>query len=457
MKKINPHLHPGQLEACMSQRANFEAIFDSMSDGLFVINNESVIAECNKAFSKITGRSKKDVLNHNFKEVFCQKPKCGLNTAVLKTLRTEKPRRDEPIEIIRKDGSKLPAVFSTSILRNQKGKNTGIVVLLRDITLVSELQKKLEERYHFHNLIGKNHRIQEIYKLIEEVAESDVTVLIQGESGTGKELVANAIHYQSSRSGGPFVRVSCAALAESLLETELFGHVKGAFTGAHRDKIGRFELAHNGTIFLDEISEIGPAVQVKLLRVLQEKEIERVGDYKPIKIDARIIAATNKDLRQLMNTGKFREDLFYRLNVVSINLPPLRQRKDDISLLVEHFIRKFNKQYHKKIKGVSHETLDILMENDWEGNIRELENAIEHAFVKSHSSVIISQDIPHEVRAAKCLHFPDREKKSTIDYQTLLGTLQESGWNQSKAARKLGINRITIWRNIKKYHIEVPA
>jgi len=455
MKKDN--LHPGQLEACMSQRANFEAIFDSMSEGLFVINNESVVTECNKAFTKITGRSKKEVLNRNFKEVFCRKPKCGLNTAVLKTLRTEKPRRDEPIEIIRKDGSKLPAVFSTSILRSKKGKKTGIVVLLRDITLVSELQKKLEERYQFHNLIGKNHRIQEIYTLIEEVAESDVTVLIQGESGTGKELVANAIHYQSSRSEGPFVRVSCAALAESLLETELFGHVKGAFTGAYRDKLGRFEHANNGTIFLDEISEMGPAVQVKLLRVLQEKEIERVGDYKPIKIDTRIIAATNKDLRQLMNTGKFREDLFYRLNVVSINLPPLRQRKDDISLLVEHFIKKFNKQYNKKIKGLSQETLDILMENDWEGNIRELENVIEHAFVKSHSSIIISQDIPHEIRESKCLHFPDREKKSTIDYQTLLRTLQESGWNQSKAARKLGINRITIWRNIKKHNIEIPT
>ena len=263
-------------------------------------------------------------------------------------------------------------------------------MLLRDITLVSELQKKLEERYHFHNLIGKNHRVQEIYKLIEEVAESDVTVLIQGESGTGKELVANAIHYQSSRTRGPFVKVSCAALAESLLETELFGHVKGAFTGAHRDKMGRFELAHNGTIFLDEISEIGPAVQVKLLRVLQEREIERVGDYKPIKIDTRIIVATNKDLRHLMNTGKFREDLFYRLNVVAIDLPPLRQRRDDIPLLVEHFIQEFNKRYNKDIKGISHETLDILMENDWEGNIRELENVIEHAFVKSHASVIIS-------------------------------------------------------------------
>jgi len=449
--------HNGQLEACLAQKDTYEAIFNSMSDGLFVINNESIITECNRAFTKITGFTQNEVLNRDFKAVFCQEPICGLNIAVVKTIKTEKPNKDEPIEIIKKDGSKIPALFSTSILRNQGGKSTGIVVLLRDVTQVSELQKKLEDRYHFHNLIGKNNRMQEIYRLIEEVAESDVTVLIQGESGTGKELVANAIHYQSSRSGGPFVAVSCAALAESLLESELFGHVKGAFTGAHRDRVGRFELANKGTIFLDEIAEVGPTVQVKLLRVLQEKEIERVGDYKPIKVDTRVIAATNRDLRQLMNRGKFREDLFYRLNVVSINLPPLRQRRDDIPLLVEHFMEKFKKQYKKKVKGITHETLDILMENDWEGNVRELENAIEHAFIKSHTYMIMPQDIPHEVRVAKCLHFPDRGNRGTLDYQTLLDTLKESGWNRSKAARKLGVNRITIWRNIKKYHIEIPA
>ena len=455
MRKIR--CYPEKFEACLAQKANYEAIFNSMSDGLFVINNDSIITECNKAFTKITGFTQNEVLNRNFKEVFCQEPICGLNIAVVKTIKTGKSSRDEPIEIIKKDGSKIPALFSTSILRNQGGKNIGIIVLLRDVTQVSELQKKLEDRYHFHNLIGKNHRMQEIYGLIEEVAESDVTVLIQGESGTGKELVANAIHYQSSRSGGPFVTVSCVALAESLLESELFGHVKGAFTGAHRDRAGRFELANKGTIFLDEIGEVGPAVQVKLLRVLQEKEIERVGDYKPIKVDTRIIAATNRDLRQLMNRGKFREDLFYRLNVVSIDLPPLRQRRDDIPILVEHFMEKFKKQYKKRIKGISHEALDILMENDWEGNVRELENAIEHAFIKSHTPMILPQDIPHEVRAAKCLHFPDRQNKETLDYQTLLDTLKESGWNQSKAARKLGVNRITIWRNIKKYHIAIPA
>jgi len=254
-----------------------------------------------------------------------------------------------------------------------------------------------------------------------------------------------------------FVKVSCAVLAETLLESELFGHVKGAFTGAIRDKKGRFELAEKGTIFLDEIGEVGPAAQVKLLRVLQEKEIERVGEYKPTKVDTRVIAATNKDLKALLNTGKFREDLFYRLNVVSINLPPLRERGDDIPLVVNHFIKKFNKQYKKKIKGISHETRDILMENDWGGNIRELENTIEHAFVKSHSSIITPHDIPHEVRIAKCLHLPNQEKKEALDYQSLLDALKKSGWNQSKAARKLRVNRITIWRNIKKYGIDIPA
>ncbi len=453
----NIKLHPQGLGHCLAQKANYEAIFDSMSDGLFIINNEYVITECNKPFTKITGFTKSEIINRNFREVFCKEPVCGIHLAVERTIKTGKARKDEPIEIIRKDGTRIPAIFSTSILKDREGKKTGIVVLLRDVALVSELHKRLRDRYHFHNLIGKNHRMQEIYKLIEEVAETDATVLIQGESGTGKELVANAIHYQSPRARGPFVAVSCAVLAESLLESELFGHVKGAYTGAHRDKKGRFELANKGTIFLDEIAEVGPAVQVKLLRVLQEKEIERVGEYKPIKVDTRVIAATNKDLRQLINVGKFREDLFYRLNVISIKLPPLRKRKEDIPLLVDHFVKKFNKQYKKKIRGVSQATMDILMENDWKGNIRELENAIEHAFVRCHSSIITPEEIPHEVRIAKCTHLPSSVKKESLDYQKLINALKESGWNQSRAARKLGVNRITIWRNIKKYHITIPT
>jgi len=449
-------LHPGELEGCLAQKANYEAIFDGMSDGLFIINNEYLITQCNKPFLKITGFTKTDVLNRNFRDVFCKESICGIHLAAEKTIKTGKARKDEPIEIIRKDGEKISALFTTSILRNQEGNNTGIVVLLRDVTAVSELHKRLEDRYHFHNLIGKNHRMQEIYTLIEDVAETDATVLIQGESGTGKELVASAIHYQSPRSGGPFVKVSCAVLAEALLESELFGHVKGAFTGAIRDKKGRFESAEKGTIFLDEIGEVGSAVQVKLLRVLQEKEIERVGEYRPTKVNCRVIAATNKDLKGMINMGNFREDLFYRINVVSIELPPLRERRDDIPLLLDHFIKKYNKTYKKTIKGVSQETLNILMENDWEGNIRELENAIEHAFVKSHSSIITPQDLPHEVKIARCIHLPN-QKKEALDYQMLLNVLKESGWNQSKAARKLGVNRITIWRAIRKYNITIPA
>ena len=454
MKKLK--LHPGQLEGCLAQKANYEAIFDSMSDGLFIINNEHVITQCNEPFLRITGFTKAEVLNRNFRDVFCKEPVCGIHLSVEKTIKTGKAQKDEPIEVIRKDAMKTPALFSTSILRNQEGQNTGIVVLLRDVTAVSELHKRLEDRYHFHNLIGKNHRMQEIYALIEDVAETDATVLIQGESGTGKELVANAIHYQSHRSGGPFIKVSCAALAESLLESELFGHVKGAFTGAIRDKKGRFELANKGTIFLDEIGEVGTGVQIKLLRVLQEKKIERVGEYKPIKVNTRVIAATNKNLKELINTGNFREDLFYRLNVVSIELPPLRERRDDIPLLIDYFIKKFNKAYKKTIKGVSQEAFNILIENDWEGNVRQMENAIEHAFVKSHSPIIIPQDLPHEVRIAQCIHLPN-SKKEALDHQMLLNALEESGWNQSKAARKLGVNRITIWRNIRKYNITVPA
>jgi PAS domain S-box-containing protein len=449
---------PATLEECLIQKNNYESIFNSMNEGLFIVNYDNRIVTCNDSFIKITGLKKQDVLNKNFVSVFCQRPTCGLSIAVSTTLKTGNPCTNEATEIICKDGRKIPVVLSTSVLRDAKGSPSGIVILIHDESLVNELKGKLEVKYCFHNIIGKNHRMQEVYRLIEDLSATDATVLIQGESGTGKELVAHAIHYHSVRSKGPLVKVSCAALTESLLESELFGHVKGAFTGAYRDTVGRFQRANHGTIFLDEIGDVGPSIQVKLLRVLQEREIERVGDSTPFKVDVRVIAATNKNLKDLVREGRFREDLFYRLNVIAIDLPSLRERKDDIPLLVEYFIKKFNALYNKNIKGISHEALQLLMDYDWEGNIRELEHAIEHSFIKTHSNYLVPEDFPHELKKITTVQRKSSSQPTEprINYNYLLNILKETGWNQSKAARKIGINRVTLWRNMKKYQIKKP-
>lgn len=322
-------------------------------------------------------------------------------------------------------------------------------------------------------IIGHDPKVEEIYRMISLAADADVNVLIQGDSGTGKELVADAIHELSYRKNNPFVKVNCAALSETLLESELFGHIKGSFTGAYKDKTGKFEQANGGTIFLDEIGEISQALQVKLLRVLQEKTIEKVGDNKPVKVDMRIVAATNKDLRELIRKNIFREDLFYRLNVFNIVMPPLRERHLDIPMLIEFFVEKFNRSTLKNIKGVSRDALKILMEYPWPGNIRELQNAIEHAFVLVQGNLIEIEDLPEEIRkgrhAASLKEIGDKQnndlsasvyyaeifRKSKsgrlkINKEQLKGVLEMHDWNQSKTADYLGISRVALWKKMKK-------
>ena len=322
-------------------------------------------------------------------------------------------------------------------------------------------------------IIGHDPKVEEIYRMISLAADADVNVLIQGESGTGKELVADAIHELSARKNKPFVKVNCAALSETLLESELFGHVKGSFTGAYKDKTGKFEQAEGGTIFLDEIGEISQALQVKLLRVLQEKTIEKVGDNKPVKVDMRIMAATNKDLRELIQKNIFREDLFYRLNVFNIVMPPLRERHLDIPVLIEFFVEKFNRSTSKNLKGVSRDALKLLMDYLWPGNIRELQNAIEHAFVLVRGNLIDVEDLPEEIRkgrlAATFKETADRQNNDLsasvyyaeifrknksgrlkINMEQLKGVLEMHDWNQSKTADYLGISRVALWKKMKK-------
>ena len=366
-------------------------------------------------------------------------------------IKTNKQVLDRELQIIRKDGKVLDVAVNASVLVDDLGNPIGGVETFRDISRIKILTKELTGRYEFRNIIGKSKQMQEIYQLIEDITDSDSTVLIEGESGTGKELIANAIHYHSKRRNNPFIKISCSSFSETLLESELFGHVKGAFTGAVKEKPGRFELADKGTIFLDEIGEASPNVQVKLLRVLQERKFERVGGTQTITVEIRIIAATNRDLKNEIEKGKFREDLFYRLNIIPITLPALRNRKEDISLLTDHFISKYNIIMSKNIKGISGSALDMIEMYDYPGNIRELENAIEYAYNRCKGKIIKSDMLPVNIRrtvATGTKEFGNNSEKTQI-----LNALDICKWNNIKAAKLLNMSRTTLWRKMKKYNI----
>lgn len=314
----------------------------------------------------------------------------------------------------------------------------------------------MRERHQFQNIIGRSKKMQDTYRLLEDLANLETTVLITGESGTGKELVARALHYSGQRAFKPFVTVSCSALAESLLESELFGHVRGAFTGAIRDKQGRFQAANGGTILLDEIGDISPLIQLKLLRVLQEKEFERVGESTPQKVDVRVIASTNKDLKEKVRRGEFRQDLYYRLKVVEVSLPPLRERLEDLPLLVDHFCRSFNDRFKKNIEGISSEVLGRFMDYPWPGNVRELEHVMEHAFVLCYGGVITLEHLPPEIRdyeRTEKMAGQEIPTQGSNGAQEILDALNKAHWNKTKAARLLGISRRTIYRKICLYQI----
>jgi DNA-binding NtrC family response regulator len=312
------------------------------------------------------------------------------------------------------------------------------------------LSKALEKRYSFGNLLGKNSRMQEIYELISDISSTDSTVLIQGESGTGKELIARAIHFNSHRKAKPFVIANCSAYSQNLLESELFGHEKGAFTGAIRRKTGRFEMAHGGTIFLDEIGEVSPPTQILLLRVLQDHRFERVGGEETLEVDVRVIAATNKNLTEEMKKGTFREDLYYRLNVIPILVPPLRERKDDISLLTLHFLKKFSYDKGKEVTDLSPEVMEILLSHSWPGNVRELENVMEHATIIAKGNKILPKDLPQYLIQKP---LPTQQLVSLQDYEKslILKTLEETNWNKHQASKKLKINRSTLYGKMKRY------
>jgi transcriptional regulator with PAS, ATPase and Fis domain len=363
----------------------------------------------------------------------------------------------------------LPVIKNARVVRDQNQQIIGVVETVTDLSEISRARQEAEEalirlgeKHRLDNLIGKSHEMQKVFAAINAAAASDATILIVGESGTGKELVAGAIHQRSTRTTYPLIVVNCSALTESLLESELFGHVKGAFTGATHNRTGRFEEADGGTVFLDEIGEISPYIQVKLLRVLQEREIERVGDSKTRKVNIRIMAATNRDLYSRVQEGHFRDDLYYRLKVFPIVLPPLKTRKDDIPLLTRHFIDRQNRKTGKNIKGISQYAMRVFLDHSWPGNVRELENAIEHAFVLCNRDQIEISDLPLEIRQPGDECSPGAIAGAAarkvrigrdLSKEELMELLETNDWNKAAVARQLGVSRTAVWKYMKKWEI----
>lgn len=436
----------------------FNVILNSIADGVFTTDNEGKITFINKAAEEITGFSSKEAIGHFCFDIF-RADICQTRCALKETLKTKKEITNLPVTILNKEGKKIPISISTAVLKNEKGQITGGVETFRDLSTIEELKKELSQKYTLGDIISKNHKIHEIFNILPNIAESDSTVLIQGASGTGKELFAKAIHDLSRRKDKPFIKVNCGALPDTLLESELFGYVKGAFTDAKKDKPGRFALANEGTIFLDEVGDMSPSLQVKLLRVLQEKEFEPLGSTSPKKTDVRIIAATNKDLPRLVNEGKFRDDLFYRLNVVKIELPLLRERREDIPLLIDAFVQKFNAKMGKQVNGLSDEVLRLLLRYDYPGNVRELENIIEHAFVLCRGDRIDIDCLPKELtgiqeKISPPLSVQGERPIEIAEAEIIEKTLRKYDGNRLKTASELGMDRTTLWRKMKKYGLK---
>lgn len=444
------------------------AILESISDGVFSVDHNWKISSFNRAAEQITGIERSDALGRYCSEVF-RSSLCGDQCALRETLQTGKPIIDKSCYFINSKGKKVSVTLSTAVLKDHQGNIMGGAETFRDVSEIEILKKQLSKQTKSGSLISQSQSMQAVITMIDAVAETSTTVLITGETGTGKELTARSLHQLSPRNALPFIAVNCAALPENLLESTLFGHVKGAFTGAHENKQGYFARAASGTLFLDEIGDISPALQVRLLRVLQEREFEPVGSNKPQKTDARIITATNKDLLDLVAQGKFREDLYYRLNVIKITLPSLAQRVEDIPFLVDHFITRFNQLHKKSIKGISPEALQHLQSYPWPGNIRELENSIERACVLSKSSYIQLNCFPFAVTASLLPEKTEHEIQDSLGSNNLgsqsLGSSRDESErqmiiealknNHSKisTAKALGIHKTTLFRKMKKYNI----
>ncbi len=437
--------------------SNHDIILDSINEGVFTVDLDWKITSFNAAAQKITGIPREQAMGRLCYEVL-RANVCETNCALGHTFSSGNPIINSTAHIIDQKGRQVPIRLSTEILRDEKGEIVGGVDTFQDLSHIEQLQKQLEARYSYEDIIGRSSTMLELFSILPRIAESNSTVLLEGASGTGKELFAKAIHNLSPRKNKRFVGVNCAALPDTLLESELFGFKAGAFTDAKRDKPGRFAMADGGTIFLDEIADMSPAMQVKLLRVLQERVMEPLGSLEPVKVDTRVIAATNRDLSEMVKNGTFREDLYYRICVIHMILPELKQRREDIPLLVDHMIYKYNRLQNKDIIGVSDEVISILINYDFPGNIRELENIIEQAFVLCRGGIIEMQHLPMELRPDTVSAFGELGSLSleSMEKQFIIEALQRHQGHRKQAAQDLGINVSTLYRKIKALNIEVP-
>ena len=443
-------------------------IVETMHGGLAIIDPDGRIMMINKALEVMTGYTRNEIIGKH-----CTIFQCDACDVIRKSggrqwcalfEHPEGKRERIPCDIIRKDGLIVPVLKNAVILKDKRGNIIGAVETLIDLSEIEKRNRKIEElsrrlpfQERFYGMVGQSYAMQRVYQLIEKAARSQAPVIIYGESGTGKELAAHAIHQLSDRSEEPFIQLNCAALNESLLESELFGHVKGAFTGAYRHRTGRFEAANRGAIFLDEIAEMPVTTQTKLLRVLENKQLERVGDHTPIPVDVRIISATNQNLPDMVQTKRFREDLFFRISVIPIHLPPLRERMDDLAPLTDMQIRELANRSGKRISGISKSALDLMLAYPWPGNVRELKSALEFAFVVAESGPLLPDHLPNHILYPA--HRVERHAASasigTPEKQALIAALQKAGGNRSETARILGVTRATVWNRIRKYGLTV--
>ncbi len=434
-----------------------DVILDSINEGVFTVDLQWRITAFNRAAEKITGVKRADAIGKSCCDVF-HADICEKDCALRRTFENGKPIVNATAHIITRQGRRVPIRISTAILKDDSRRVIGGVETFQDLSQVEQLQKQLEGRFTFEDIVGRSPAMRSLFDLLPQISASSSSVLIEGPSGTGKELFARAIHNLSPRRKKPFVAVNCAALPDTLLESELFGYKAGAFTDARRDKAGRFVLADGGTLFLDEIGDISPALQVRLLRVLQERLVEPLGSVRPVPVDVRVVAATNKELAKLVREGKFRDDLFYRVRVVHLQLPGLRQRREDIPLLVDHLVAKFNRLQGKDIAGLAVEAMARLMEHDFPGNVRELENIIEQAFVLCRAGIIELHHLPPELRPGPGSPTEAVAPMSLQAMEKLMITeiLRRYHGDRRRASRDLGINPSTLYRKIKSLGIDVP-
>lgn len=435
-----------------------EIILESISDGVFTVDYDWRIMSFNRAAENITGISRTEAIGKYCWEVF-RSNMCERDCALRRTMKEGKSFVNTSTYIINSDKKRIPIITSTSLLRDENGNVLGGVEIFRDLSLVEELRKELGDRFQMGDMISRSPSMLEIFKILPQVADSGSTVLIQGETGTGKELLARAIHDLSSRKNKPFVGINCGAIPDTLLESEFFGYKAGAFTNAVKDKPGHFAVAEGGSILLDEIGDTSPAFQVRLLRVVEEREFQPLGAKKAVKADVRVIASTNKDLSDMVEDGNFRQDLYYRINVMQLRLPPLRERREDIPLLVDRFIVKMNRLRGKTITGIDQHVLELLMSHNYPGNIRELENIIEHAFILCPDGNIQQKHLPTAFISpplSSTDHNTLDNILKSVEVQAILDALKRNNYNRLAAARDLGMHKTTLFRKINKLGIILP-